>query len=461
MTDHVPTRKMERFFVQALSLGELTSVAEHLAACPSCHGQFTEMLRSRRGSEPLKFTLAPEFWFRHDHVDYEQLVALADNTLDAADREIIDVHNKVCASCQEDVRSFLAAREQLDRETESSTSIVPAPMSEKLPWFAWWRGLAWNRAYAAAVVLIGIALVIGVALLLKRRAGNLEAKETSPPQVNIGSARQTPTPEKQAVNIQPIPVPVPSEHLPRHAPSPPQTVKNREPIRKPENAGAVATLSDGQRTVTLNSAGGVSGLENLPAETQRDVAQTLVAQNIEQPEIAKELAPTSITLRGPNAGQPFKLLSPGRTVIVTDRPSFEWEKLPAATAYKVVLGDMRGHEVATSEDLSSDRTSWTPPTPLKRGETYAWNVIAIINGKEIVSPGPSASEMKFKVLSASRAQELEQLRKAGSHLALAIFYAHEGMIDEARHEFHTLVRQNPRSRALNKLLKQVRSWQIY
>jgi hypothetical protein len=229
-------------------------------------------------------------------------------------------------------------------------------------------------------------------------------------------------------------------------------------MRKPENAGAVATLSDGQRTVTLNSAGGVSGLENLPAQTQRDVAQTLVAQNIEQPEIAKELSPTTITLRGPSAAQPFKLLSPERTVIFSDRPSFEWEKLPGATAYRVLVGDMRGHEITKSQDLSPDRTSWTPPKPLKRGEIYAWDVIAIVNAKESVSPGASASEMKFKVLSTSSAQELEQLKKARSHLALGVFYAREGMVTQAEREFRILIRDNPRSMVLQKLLRQVQSW---
>src|SRR5207244_1585033 len=104
-------------------------------------------------------------------------------------------------------------------------------------WADWWRGLAWNPAYAAAVAIIGIALVIGVTLLLKRRAGNLEAKKDQPQQV-IGPAAQTPTPANQAINVQPTPAPVPSEQMPIRAPSPALTVKNREPIRKPENAGA-------------------------------------------------------------------------------------------------------------------------------------------------------------------------------------------------------------------------------
>src|SRR5947207_3564813 len=118
MTEHITTSRMQRFRVRALPVGELTSIAEHLDVCPSCNRQFTDMLRSRRGSEPLQISLAPEFQFRHEHVDYEQLVRLADKTMGASEREILDVHLKVCASCQEDVRSLLAFREQIDKETE-------------------------------------------------------------------------------------------------------------------------------------------------------------------------------------------------------------------------------------------------------------------------------------------------------------------------------------------------------
>src|SRR5437016_9305150 len=225
MTDHITTSRMERFRVRALPVSELTSIAEHLDVCPSCNQQFTEMLRSRRGSEPLKMTLAPEFQLRHEHVDYEQLVRLADKTMDASDREMLDVHLKACASCQEDIRSFLAIREQIEKETEPTLPAIAAqPTREKRPWFAWGQGLAWNPAYAAAVVLIGVALVIGVALLLKRRAAKLEAKQTQPPQVNIGLPNQTPTPENQAArNVQPTPAPLPSEQLPRRTPSAPLT----------------------------------------------------------------------------------------------------------------------------------------------------------------------------------------------------------------------------------------------
>src|SRR5437879_3825904 len=145
MTEHITTSRMRRFRVRALPVGELTSIAEHLDVCPSCSRQFTDMLRSRHRSEPLKITLAPEFQFRHEHVDYEQLVRLANTTMDASEREMLDVHLKACRSCQEDVRSFLVFREQIDKETEPAfPAIATEPTQEKRPWFASWRGLAWN-----------------------------------------------------------------------------------------------------------------------------------------------------------------------------------------------------------------------------------------------------------------------------------------------------------------------------
>jgi hypothetical protein len=459
MTGHITTSRIQRFRLRALPVGELTSIAEHLDGCPSCNQQFTQMLRSRLGLEPLKITLAPEFQFRHEHVDYEQLVRLADETMDGSEREMLDVHLKICAPCQEDVRSFLTFREQIDKETAPiSPAIARQPTRDKRPWFALRRGLAWNPAYAAAVVLIGIALVIGVALLLKRRAGNLEAKQAQPPQGIIDPTKQTPTPENQTVNVQPTPAPAPSEQLPRRAPSPPLTVKNQEGLKPVENAGVVAVLKDERGKVTVDKAGNVSGLDEIPQNTRQEIGEVLLAENIKAPATQTELGGGPIVLRGPDNNLTFRLRSPARSVIISDRPSFEWEKLAGATSYRVSVGDLKGREIAKSEELASDQTRWSPPTSLRRGEIYVWEVEATIEGRKIVSPGRSAPQMKFKILSENSAQELEQLKRAASHLALGVFYAREGMIAEAEQEFQILVRKNPRTTTLKKLLGQIQSW---
>jgi hypothetical protein len=236
------------------------------------------------------------------------------------------------------------------------------------------------------------------------------------------------------------------------------TVKNREPVNRVQNAVAVAVLNDGPATVKIDEAGNVTGLDEIPQNTRQQIGEAWVAEKIKAPGIETELGGGPISLRGPNKGPTFKLLSPARMVIVSDRPSFEWETLAGATSYRVVVGDLKGHEVARSEALPPDHNMWTPPLPLKRGEIYSWAVEACVDGKKFLSPGTSASEMKFKILSVTSAQDLEQLNKTRSHLALGVFYAREGMVAEAEHEFQILVRDNPHSAVLKKLLKQIQSF---
>lgn len=457
MAEHITKREMERFSVSALPGERLEIVAKHLAECEACHQVLRQILRSQRGTSGLKFTLAPEFWFRHEHLDYEQLASIAGNTLDATERKIIDIHLSTCATCREDVRSFLAFREEI--EPELRVRYGPSTKKPNPSHLARWRSFAWKRIYTAAVVVIGMALAIGVALLLKRRAANLEAKQNQPPQVNIAPSTQTPTPENRtATNATPSPAPVPSIQFPRQAPSPSFTVSNRQRLKPVENAGAVAALKDETVAVTVDRAGNVSGLDEIPENQRQAIGEALVGQGIKEPAIGVELAGAAIHLRGSSEGPTFRLLSPKRTVIVSDRPAFQWQRLPGASSYKVVVGDLKGHAVASSELLSSDQTTWTPLTPLKRGEIYSWAVEATIGSKKIYAPGTSETEIKFKVLSESSVRELEQLKKARSHLALGVFYAREGMVAEAEHEFQILVRDNPRVPVLKKLLKQIQSW---
>jgi len=134
------------------------------------------------------------------------------------------------------------------------------------------------------------------------------------------------------------------------------------------------------------------------------------------------------------------------------------DKLPGATGYRVYVGDLKGHEVAKSDELSSGQTKWRPVAPLKRGEIYSWAVAAVVDGKEVLSPGASAPEMKFQVLSINSLQQLNQLRKTRSHLALGVFYMRAGMIVEAQQEFQELSRLNPKSKVSAGLLSQVKSF---
>ncbi len=391
----------------------------------------------------MSFTLAPEFWFRHDHVDFDQLVGLAEKNLDATTREIIDIHLEVCGTCREDVRSFLAFRKQSARDVSYGPT-GRASTREGFSGLPWWRSSGWKPAYAvAAIVLAVVALVIG-AIALKRRSDSLEAKKNEPTQISV---QATPTPSNSS------PAKLPSPSAPEPSRSPDATTSPAI-----DNSTAVAVLKDGQSEVTIDKSGHVTGLDDISLVRRQEIGQASLTERIETPEILNSLGGQDSSLRGGNnGGRSFRLLYPARRVIIEDRPVFKWESLAGASSHRVYVLDSHGNEIAKSEELLPTETKWTPKTALKRGEILSWVVTGVVDGKEIVSPAASAPEMKFAVLLAKDVQELSQLKKTRSHLALGVFYAKVGLLTEAEREFQQLAQLNPQSQLPRKLLQSVRS----
>src|SRR5262249_53363300 len=134
---------------------------------------------------------------------------------------------------------------------------------------------------------------------------------------------------------------------------------------------------------------------------------------------------------GSGEGSPFALLGPVGIVVETDRPTFRWQTLAGATAYSVAIFDSGSGEAADSGQLT--RAKWIPARPLKRGETYSWQVTAVKDGKEPKSPEPPAPEARFKVLDSSKAEELAQARKLypNSHLILGSVCERVGLLADA------------------------------
>ena len=94
---------------------------------------------------------------------------------------------------------------------------------------------------------------------------------------------------------------------------------------------------------------------------------------------------------------------------------------------------------------------------MKRGGIYTWTIRAVNKERDA---SPVVPQGKFKVLSQDRVRELNQLKTSSqSHFALALFYAQEGMVAGAEREFRILLKANPNSPVLKKLVKDVGSWQ--
>jgi hypothetical protein len=431
MTQHLSTLQIKQLCVSALRDDELAAAAIHTTECQSCNQRFIEELKRQRGPVPFNFTLEPEFWFRNEHLDFDQLVGLADNTFDEETLEIIDIHLNTCESCREDVRSFLAFRDATARELNVSYGRPEHQPTHDDVGAAPWRQRFQSRPiYAvAAIVLVAIAIFIGV-IALNRSSGPLEAsKQAQTNPRSEGGSSVSPSPAASVV-------------------SGPSSV---------DDSVKVATVKDSDGEVTIDKNGRVTGLDEVSVNSRQYVARAALSERIEPAEVLRRLSGEQSGLRGTdNGGQGFRLLYPARRVVIEDRPVFRWESLPGVSSYRVYVLDANGKEVAQSEELPPTKTQWKAPR-LRRDHVFSWLVTAVVDGKKVVSPSASLPEMKFAVLSSADAQELNRLKKSRSHLALGIFYARTGLLEDAEREFQSLIELNPDSELPRKLLVSVRS----
>ena len=219
----------------------------------------------------------------------------------------------------------------------------------------------------------------------------------------------------------------------------------------------VSALRDGERLVTVDERGRYKGLEGLPRSWQREVGETLQAQRVGRPPVLDAFEDGAEGgIRGPGERAPFDILGPDRTVVESDRPLFRWAALRGATSYAVAVFDQRLNQVAQSGPLSA--TEWKPPRRLRRGEIYFWQVAAVLDGKEMVSPGAGAPEAKFAVVGRAESEALRRARLSfpGRHLTLGVLYARAGLLEQAEREFRALVETNSESPAALNLLRSVR-----
>jgi hypothetical protein len=433
MIEHIHSQKMRAFCVRALENAEMTEIAEHLASCPECRRLFQGVFQEMNDHQPVSLNLSPELLFRHEHLDFDQLVSLADDNLDDEDKEIVNIHLRACERCRADVRSFMEFRRQI----ESAINISPAP-GQPVKWTetlsGWlYRPKAQLRPLYAGTIIVALGLALLAFFLLRDDRKKDQRALTTPSPVTI-----TPSPQP-SVSEQPTPI---------HG------------IRPTTDKDIIASLRDGARKIVVSRTGAVRGIEAIPDNLQQQIRDALLSQEIRKPESLNEIASEQGAARGNNDRKsPFKLLRPGRDVIAEDQPVFEWQPVEGASNFEVQIADSRGREVASSGRLPASATQWSPATQLKRGVIYSWAVSAIVNGQTVTSPAPTAPEMKFKILEASKMRQLEQLRGRGfSHLALGVFYAREGMLAEAEREFQVLVKDNPDSQIAANLLRAVQSW---
>jgi hypothetical protein len=140
---------------------------------------------------------------------------------------------------------------------------------------------------------------------------------------------------------------------------------------------------------------------------------------------------------------------------LSDRPTFRWSKMGGATSYVVEVYDDQFKLVSSSPQVTT--LQWTATQALPRGRVYSWQVKAIKDGQETISPRPPAPQAKFRVLDQTKANEVTRAKRAygSSHLTLGLLYAEAGLLKEAEAELRLLRRANPDSEIVSNLLRQI------
>jgi hypothetical protein len=191
----------------------------------------------------------------------------------------------------------------------------------------------------------------------------------------------------------------------------------------------------------------------LPASVRPVVSEAIRGGKLRLPSQVSEFHRRAVGAPQANAG--FVLLAPFGEAIAEARPEFRWQPLAGAVRYSVAIVDTRLHPVQHSRALHA--TSWRPRRPLRRGQTYLWQVTATLRGgSTIVAASPDAL---VQVIPQQLADELEQFRRKheDAHLVLGAFYAQVGMLTESANELKKVAPGDPSYSTARALLESLPS----
>ncbi len=413
MTSHLTETQLEGFRRHLLTAAELLAADQHLAGCESCRQRLDAALSGDAAFASLQTELLADAqpW----HLSFEHTVDFVDGRLAGEALQSASDHLAVCAQCQsavEDLRMFsLEVASDLNREVHP-TSVEAVTFWQRTKEF-------FNARSPIGIYATALALLIAGAWLARQ----LVLKKDN----------------SQVAITRPLPTVTPSPEI--------------APVK------LLAQLNDGGGKLVLDERGVLSGAENLPADRQQQLKQSLIEPRLTRPSALNGLGSPSASLMGGSGKAMFAVIEPVAKVLLADRPTLRWQPLAGATTYEVEVFDESFNSVLKSEHLQT--TSWRVSKPLARGRIFAWQVKAIKDGQEFKAPQPPAPLARFRVLAKAEAEKIEQARAqfGTSHLLLGRLYAEAGLLDEAEREFSALEKANPDSTVPKQLLEGLRKLQ--
>jgi hypothetical protein len=436
MSEHLNQNQIEGYGRRTLSVSELLYATDHIDVCGACRLKVERVLDGDMAFFALRSELFGEAAEAHSspmdrmHLTMEQTADYVDGVLAGEQLQAAKDHLTSCDQCIMAVNDLGSFKDQvapeLGREYQPSAS---GTVQESL----WHRFVTAFSSLLTKPPTLAFGSVLTAVLVIT--AGWLIWQA-------LGPKEKTPT-------ITQAPSPTTPNLTPVVPPSPPPE-KTEEIL--------LAQLNDGGGQIILDREGRLSGVENLPPSYQQMVKRAFTNQQLEKsPSLAELTGPGSSVIRGGDKQDgKFSVIEPIGKVMLSDQPTFHWSRLDGATSYVVEIYDDKFALVSASPQLTDN--SWTSPQSLQRGSVYSWQVKAIKDGQEFVTPTAPAPQAKFRILDQAKANELIQARRtyASSHLTLALLYTQAGLLDEAERELRALQKANPDSAIVRRLLTNVR-----
>ena len=432
---HLSRDDIVRYRERTLPPKELLAADSHLALCDICHGRLIECpgLSEKVGAAGRAFDDSATAEIAH--LTYEQLAALVDDEIREIDREILVSHLELCPSCEAELNDLREVRFRMATHTNERPANTPTSKSSLRE-----RVLSFRLPAFGLTALAGLATVAIFSFLI-----NLPLrKEISDARARVAELERINASLKERIaDIDSLQAEVATLR------------QDNERLRVAAEGQALVSLNDAGGQIILDAQGNLSGIQ-AASRYEQAIKEALQTERVKLPASLRELRGSSGTMMGASPSG-FDLIAPVGVVVETDRPTFRWSPLEGAMGYTVAVYDEALVRVATGE--AGAATSWTVSDPLPRGKTYIWQVRAVKDGQEVVAPPPSHSKIRFKVLEASKLDEIKRARDAhsSSHLAMGIIYAEAGLVDEAQREFAELVKVNPQSPVVRKLLRSVQA----
>lgn len=437
---HPSPANLTAFVRGELPEAELFEIGDHVAGCDECADQserVVSMPTRREWSEWRPDPLAA------GHIDDERLLAYVRGQCSAADRRVLEEHVAACRLCRDDLadlenfhaRMAPTAGRLFAPDTPAPRALTPRELFGRV------LGSRWLPAVAAAGIAGLAVFYLGMEPLRTRLQGERSRAQQLAQQVQRAEELRQELEQRLATAPD-------SKTDPRVA----ELGKQLAAARARERA-LDQRLAALQRSPQGNApAMPVAAAEALARQALRS-GKLRIAADIQS------LQGQSGRLLGGNEEQAaFAPARPLGTAVRGQTPVFRWRPFPGATGYRVMIFDEAFNEAGRGEVQGT--VEWRPETPLARGKTYHWEVVALKNGEELErAPRPPAPPARFRVLEARAAASLARMRLA-TPLERGVSYAGFGLLDEAQRELETAAEEaaTPVERKrVERLLNQVQS----